>query len=191
MARTSLAPPSPDTPVAETVIGVRTSELDSFGHVNHAVYLTYFEHARFEALAEAGFDWGLLSERGWAIFVVRIEVDYVAEASRQDRLLIRTWADSFRRTSMVLGQVMVRADDPDAVVAQARVTAAWIGPDRRPMRVPDEVRAGLSGRRSGVSGTGAAPDGSNTAGGGRAASAAASPGSSSDNTEPRPQEQSE
>jgi YbgC/YbaW family acyl-CoA thioester hydrolase len=146
MVRTSFVPPSPDTPVSETVIDVRTSELDSFGHVNHAVYLTYFEHARFRALSEAGFAWGVLAERGWAIFVVRIEVDYLAEAKREDQLLIRTWADSFRRTSMILAQEMVRADDPHTVVARARVTAAWIGPDRKPMRVPPEVREGLSGR---------------------------------------------
>lgn len=138
-------PPSASTLVAETVIGVRTSELDSFGHVNHAVYLNYFEHARFEALAEAGFSWGVLAERGWAIFVVRIEVDYLAEARREDRLLIRTWADSFRRTSMILAQEMVRADDPEVAVARARVTAVWVGPDRKPMRVPEEVRAGLAG----------------------------------------------
>lgn len=146
MARTPApTPPSASTPVAETVIGVRTSELDSFGHVNHAVYLNYFEHARFEALGEAGFTWDVLEERGWAIFVVRIEVDYLAEARREDRLLIRTWADSFRRTSMLLVQEMVRADKPSVTVARARVTAVWIGPSRKPMRVPDEVRTGLSG----------------------------------------------
>lgn len=137
-------PPTAGTPVAESTIGVRTSELDSFGHVNHAVYLNYFEHARFEALAQAGFSWGVLAERKWAIFVVRIEVDYLAEATREDELLIRTWADSFRRTSMVLAQEMVRVDH-SAVVARARVTAVWIGPDRKPMRVPKEVRAGLTG----------------------------------------------
>ncbi|MDX1494791.1 MAG: thioesterase family protein [Longimicrobiales bacterium] len=145
MANQAPTPPAPHTPVAETVIGVRTSELDSFGHVNHAVYLNYFEHARFEALAQAGFSWGLLAEREWAIFVVRIEVDYLAEAKREDQLLIRTWAHSFRRTSMLLAQEMVRADDPDTVVSRAMVTAVWIGPDRKPMRVPAEVRAGLSG----------------------------------------------
>ncbi|MDH3270853.1 MAG: acyl-CoA thioesterase [Gemmatimonadota bacterium] len=131
--------------MAETTIGVRTSELDSFGHVNHAVYLNYFEHARFEALSEAGFSWDVLAEREWAIFVVRIEVDYLAEATRGDLLLIRTWADSFRRTSMILAQEMVRADDRSSAVARARVTAVWIGPNRKPMRVPEEVRAGLSG----------------------------------------------
>lgn len=133
-------------PVAETTIEVRSSELDSFGHVNHAVFLNYFEHARFEALQAAGFSWSVLGERGWGIFVVRIEVDYLAEARRGDRLLVRTHAESFRRTSMLLAQSMVRRepDGTETVVSQARVTAVWIGPHRRPMRVPDEVRQGLT-----------------------------------------------
>ena len=50
MILVAMTAPDPGMPVAEVVIEVRTSELDSFGHVNHAVYLNYFEHARFEAL---------------------------------------------------------------------------------------------------------------------------------------------
>jgi len=133
-------------PVAETVITVRTPELDSFGHVNHAVFLNYLEHARYLALEEAGFAWSSLDEHSWQIFVVRIEVDYLAEATRGDALLIRTWADSFRRTTMVLAHEIVRAEEADTVGARARVTAVWIGPDGRPMRVPEHVREGLSVR---------------------------------------------
>jgi acyl-CoA thioesterase FadM len=81
--------------------------------------------------------------------VVRIEVDYLAEVRRGDELLVRTWADSFKRTSMVLAQEMVRANDRDVVVARARVTAVWIGPDRKPMRVPPDVREGLTTARDG------------------------------------------
>ena len=137
----------PGAPVAETAIEVRSGEIDSFGHVNHAVFLHYFEHARFEALEAAGFDWPLLQRNDWQIYVVRIEVDYLAQARRGESLLVRTWAEGFRRTSMVLGQELVRDDGEPAptVVARARVTAVWIGPDRRPMRVPDFVRRGLSG----------------------------------------------
>ncbi len=120
-------------------------ELDSFGHVNHAVFLQYLEHGRFGALRDAGFAWGVLAERQWSIFVVRIEVDYVQEATREDRLLVRTWADSFRRTSMVLAQEIVRSEAPDQVVTRARVHAVWIGPNRKPMRVPPDVKAGLLG----------------------------------------------
>lgn len=136
------------TPVAETVITVRSGEIDSFGHVNHAVFLHYFEHARYEALEAAGFRWPLLQENDWQIYVVRIEVDYVAQARRGDTLRVKTWAEDFRRTTMILAQEIVRDDGPSGltVVARARVTAVWIGPDRRPMRVPPFVRAGLTGQ---------------------------------------------
>lgn len=131
--------------MSETSIEVRSGEIDSFGHVNHAVFLHYFEHARFEALEAAGFHWPLLQENNWHIYVVRIEVDYLAQAMRGETLIVRTWAEAFRRTSMVLGQEIVRHDETGpTVVARARVTAVWIGPDRRPMRVPDFVRAGLT-----------------------------------------------
>ena len=134
-------------PVSLMKLAVRTSELDSFGHVNHAGHLSDLEHARFHALKEAGFDWGVLDKKGWAIFVVRIEIDYVAEAKREDDLLIRTWAESFRRTSMILRQEIVRDDSSRAVIATAKITAVWIGPSRKPIRVPDEVREGLTGHR--------------------------------------------
>jgi acyl-CoA thioester hydrolase len=137
-------------PVAETPITVRSGEIDSFGHVNHAVFLHYLEHARFEALEAAGFSWPALAERDWQIFVVRIEVDYFEQARRGDRLIVRTWAEAFRRTMMTLAQEIVRESDPASVVTRARVTAVWIGPDRRPMRVPEEVRSGLSGGSHGV-----------------------------------------
>ncbi|HUP51377.1 MAG TPA: thioesterase family protein [Longimicrobiales bacterium] len=139
-----MSKPADGVPVAETPITVRSPEIDSFGHVNHAVFLHYLEHARYEALEAAGFSWPVLAERGWRIFVVRIEVDYVAEAKRGDRLLVRTWAEGFRRTTMVLAQEIVRADDPNTTLTRARVTAVWMGPDRRPLRVPEDVRAGLT-----------------------------------------------
>ena len=138
--------PKEDVPVSETLITVRSPDLDSFGHVNHATFLHYLEHARYEALEAAGFSWSTLGEQGWQIFVVRIEVDYMREASRGDRLLVRTWSDGFRRTMMKLGQVIVTENDPDTLITRASVTTAWIGPDHRPMRVPEEVRTGLTNR---------------------------------------------
>jgi YbgC/YbaW family acyl-CoA thioester hydrolase len=138
-----MTPVSKGASVAKTVIDVRSPELDSFGHVNHAVFLTYLEHARFEAMQQAGFSWDVLDERGWKIFVVRCEVDYVSEARRGDRLIVRTWMDSFRRTSMKFAQEIVRSDDQTVVVTRSLVTAVWVGTNRHPMRVPDMVRSGL------------------------------------------------
>ncbi|MFQ5537322.1 MAG: acyl-CoA thioesterase [Gemmatimonadota bacterium] len=124
----------------ETEIEVRSYELDSFGHANHAVMLNYLEHARFTALAQGGFPYTELERRGWGVYVVRIEVDYLKEARLGDRLLIRTTAESPGRASMVLAQEVSRRDTGD-VVARARVTAVWVNEERRPVRVPREVRA--------------------------------------------------
>ena len=124
--------------------------MDSFGHVNQAVHLNYFEQARFEALARCGFTYDVIAQRGWAIHVVRIEVDYLSEVLLGDRLRIRTWAGEFRRTSMVMLQEARRdpreGEAESTPVARARVVAVWLGEDRRPIRVPQR-----SGRGSGSS----------------------------------------
>lgn len=137
--------PPPDRPISTTEVEVRSYELDSFGHANHAVYLNWLEYARFEALARAGFPYGSIVARGWGIYVVRIEVDYVREARLGERLQVRTWADGYKRTSMLLAQQIVLQADPGAEVARARVTAVWVDSERRPMRVPLEIRRALGG----------------------------------------------
>lgn len=136
--------PPAGTPTSEALIEVRSYELDSFGHVNHAVFLNYLEHGRFTALRDAGFPYEAILARGWGVYVVRIEVDYLKEARLGQRLRVRTWAHSFKRTSMVLAQEIRLAEEP-VVLTRARVTAVFVGEDRRPMRVPEEVRAGLGG----------------------------------------------
>ena len=135
--------PHPHANVFETSVVVRSHELDSFDHVNHAVFLNYLEHGRVQALQKGGFPYHELAARGWGVYVVRIEVDYLAEARLGDRLTVRTWVARYRRTSMTLGQAVVRDDDPSIVVVRALVTAVWVGSDRRPMRLPEEVRSAL------------------------------------------------
>jgi YbgC/YbaW family acyl-CoA thioester hydrolase len=138
--------------IAETEIEARAYELDSFGHINHAVYLNYFEQARFEVLARAGFTYEELFRRGWAIHVIRVEVDYHREVLLGDRLRIRTWIEEFGRVTMILRQAARREprtgeaqreaqrETQETLVAEARVEAVWIGENGRPMRVPSEVR---------------------------------------------------
>ncbi len=127
---------------------VRSYELDALGHTNHAVYLNWFEQARWDILSEAGLPAAEILRRGWGIHVVRIEVDYKAECRLGDFVRIQTRVDSMRNSSMTLVQSLERrpADDPDAPgveAAAARVIAVWIGADHRPMRIPVEIRKKL------------------------------------------------
>ena len=138
-----MTPPGPKTRSSETEVVVRSYELDSFSHVNHAVFLNYLEYARFEALRTGGLSREVMAARGWSVYVVRIEVDYVKEARMDDRLLVRTQLAGYRRTSMVLKQEIVRPGDEEELLIRAEVHAVWVGTDGRPMRVPAEVKAAL------------------------------------------------
>lgn len=130
-------------PIVESSFTVRSYELDSFGHLNHAVFLNFFEQARFDALEACGWPIQRVLDQGWAVYVVRIEVDYLAEVMWGDELCIRTWVEEVRKTSMTLVQSLARQDG--SVAARARVVGVWVGPNRKPMRMPDELRQGLAG----------------------------------------------
>lgn len=136
--------PTPKTRVSETEVTVRSYELDSFGHVNHAVYLNYLETGRFEALRTGGLSREEMARQGWGVYVVRLEIDYVKEARMDERLLVRTQLAGFRRSSMVLAQEVVRpVEDGEDTVVRARVHAVWVGENGRPIRIPGPVKAAL------------------------------------------------
>jgi len=124
-------------------VEARSYELDSFGHLNHAVFLNYFEYARFQAFRAAGYPAEEITARGEGIHVVRVEVDYLREVFLGQELEVRTTVESSRNSSMTLLQEACAPGDPDAVHARARVVVVWVGPDRRPMRIPAEVRGAL------------------------------------------------
>ena len=134
----------PDTPFISTPLTVRSYELDSFGHLNHAVFLNHFEHARFDAFETLGFPPEKLLARGEAIHVVRVEVDYRSEMRMGDAFEVRTSVEEVRNSSLTLRQRSVAADAPDHLFAEALVTIVWIGPNQRPMRIPEDVRAVLT-----------------------------------------------
>ena len=142
-----LEPWSHTLKIFETKIACRPYELDSFGHINHAVYLNYFEQARWEALAAGGFSYDALWARGWEVHVVRIEVDFRSEVRLGDELRIKTWVDRHRRSASILLQEAWRDPSDEGgeadLVAEARVVVVWIGEERRPIRVPDEIKEAL------------------------------------------------
>jgi len=145
--------PHPKTPISETEVVVRSYELDSSSHVNHAVFLNYLEYARFEALRTGGLSREVMAEKGWGVYVVRIEVDYVKEARMDDRLLVRTQLAGYRRTSMLLTQEILRPGEEEELLIRAEVHAVWVGSNGRPLRVPAEVKAALGPGRPWSSGT--------------------------------------
>lgn len=125
-----------------TSLGVRFHELDAYGHVNHAVYLNYFEQARVELLDELGFGLGVLRDRGIQLVVVETTIRFRAPAALGDRLVIETELARLRRATSTWHQRLVRGTD---VLATAEVRSAATGMDGRPIRPPADLVDALTG----------------------------------------------
>jgi acyl-CoA thioester hydrolase len=115
---------------------VRGYELDRYRHVNHAVYVNYFEHARWKLLEEEK----ITNERfqGWGFWPVvhKIEVEYVTPAFQGDAVSITTAVAELSRVRIVFNQEIIRGKQ---TVARARVTAVMVNEKGKPGRIPDEM----------------------------------------------------
>jgi acyl-CoA thioester hydrolase len=77
--------------VFETTVEIRFADIDAMGHVNNAVYFSYFEQARmayFKERVARIWDW---NEDG--VIVARNEIDYVFPVFLNDRMVIRFWVE--------------------------------------------------------------------------------------------------
>jgi YbgC/YbaW family acyl-CoA thioester hydrolase len=139
----------PTPHVFESRFTVRSYELDGFAHVNHAVFLNWFEQARFDAFEAGGFPAAEIQARGWGVYVVHIEVQYLREARQGDELIVRTRVAEVGRSSMVFLQEASPAESPEEISVEARVRAVFIGVEGRPARIPPEVLAALGAAAGG------------------------------------------
>ncbi len=73
----------------ETHITVRGYEMDSYGHVNNAVYLNYVEQCRWEILQGLHLI-DLFKQQGLLLVVTESKLRYAQEAKVFDHLLIKT-----------------------------------------------------------------------------------------------------
>ncbi|MHC5210948.1 MAG: acyl-CoA thioesterase [Planctomycetota bacterium] len=118
----------------------RSYELDSYRHLNNAVYVSWFEQARLEFLRSHGFSYDGFADRGEWMVVVRTEVDFRAAVQEGDALEISTRATELGRSSVRFLQIMRRG--PDEIVCEARTVMAFTG-EQGSIPIPEDVRAAL------------------------------------------------
>lgn len=94
-----------------TKLKVRFSELDPNNHVNHAVYISYFEVARTEALEAAGASLHSVSERGYHFVVVELTAKFKRPARAGDHLELDTWLSNVGRASTQWSQQLRRGEE--------------------------------------------------------------------------------
>jgi acyl-CoA thioester hydrolase len=134
----------------ERRIEIRWRDMDAYGHVNNAVYLTYLEEAR-DAWAQRVL--GRVSET-WDFVLVRVEIDYRAELTQSDEaVLVRCRLESIGRSSVGTREEIRKLDG--TVSATARSVIVPRDPATgRSRRLRDDERAALEREGAGTAASG-------------------------------------
>ena len=121
----------------ETEVDVRWRDLDPLGHVNNAVYATYFEMARLRYLRDE-FD---LSPERPNFVLARLELDFEASVTDIDAVTVRLGVADVGRTSIRLAYEVVHRE---TTVATGETVQVSIDDDGNSTPVPEEWRRRLS-----------------------------------------------
>ena len=117
-------------------IEVRGYELDSFGHVNHAMYISYLEHARWKLLEDENVTLAKFNEwKRWPV-IANIEVSYLKPTFMGEKLDVRTQVAEASRTSFIAEQEIFRGD---TAVLKAKVRVVMVNEKGRPAEMPPAV----------------------------------------------------
>lgn len=127
----------------QTLIKVRGYHLDVWQHVNNARYLEFLEEARW-AWLEKGESFRWMSDRGLALVVVNININYRRPAVLGDILCIDCQLVKFGKTSGTIAQqVSLRPDGSE--VADALLTFVCIDiKTQKAQPLQSELRAHLA-----------------------------------------------
>jgi len=115
---------------------VRGYELDSYGHVNNAVYLSYTEQARWEILRNAGLLKSFLN-KNLLLVVTETNIRYMRELELFDKIEILTTI-KIESPYLVFNHDILNLTD-STKAAKAEVKTLLIDKDRIPQDIPEEL----------------------------------------------------
>ena len=115
---------------------VRGYELDSYNHVNNAVYLQYLEFGRMEFLKSIGFDYQELFDQGYYLYVTHVDIHYRSSARLFDELSIEVESIKLGKLSGVFSQKIINQNG--VLCAEAEVSWGCVNTEGKPSRIPEQ-----------------------------------------------------
>jgi len=117
-----------------TELVVRSYDLDSYGHVNNAVYLNYLEAARCDCMNQVGLSFNDFKQWGKFPVVAEANLRFRAPAFADDVLTVTTTIGEMRKASCRMDYAITnQTGEP---VLQASMEFLFINDNGRPTRVP-------------------------------------------------------
>ena len=128
------------SPTLLSRLRVRSCDVDSFGHVNNAVYLRYCEGARNDYMLERGLVFADFRTWNAGPVLVRAELDFRLPAVTDDELVIRGVLTTEGRIRFRIDHEIERVRD-GRLLCVARLDFAFVElTTGRPCRTPEAFR---------------------------------------------------
>ena len=116
-------------------IAIRWGDMDVMGHVNNTVYFRYMEQARiswFETLVPQAEAWGEIG-----IVIVNASCNFRRPINYPGTVEVKVFAGAPGGSSVATFYELVLAGE---TYADGAATVVFVGPDQRPLRIPDRIR---------------------------------------------------
>ena len=111
-------------------------DTDTAGVVYYANYLKFIERARSDMIRAVGIDQRAALEANEGVYAVAdVQIRYLKSAKLGDDLVVHSTVETVRAASVVIHQRVMRGSEQ---LTDARVTAAFLTPDGRPKRQPQD-----------------------------------------------------
>lgn len=112
------------------------------GYLHHARYFEYFEMGRTELLRSNGLSYREMEQNGFFYVVAKLECRYKAPAHYDDVLTLITRTEKFTRVRV---DHLYRLERAGKLLCEAGSTLVCVGPDGRPLPLPEDLYNTLAG----------------------------------------------
>jgi acyl-CoA thioester hydrolase len=120
-------------------IYVRLTDLDILGHVNNAIYLTYFEIARMHYFAEmVGTEWNWMEE---GVVLVKNEVEYLKPIVLNDVPYVKVFLLQLGTKSFTLGYEITVNDH--LVTKGSSVLVGFNSKTKSTIEIPERMKEAI------------------------------------------------
>jgi YbgC/YbaW family acyl-CoA thioester hydrolase len=113
---------------------IRESHLDTFGHVNNAVYLALYEEARWDLVTSNGYSLQTVQERKQGPVILDLTLKFMRELKLREQITITTEMLDYTGRIAKMKQQMIKADG--TVASEAMFTFGLFDLEKRRLIEP-------------------------------------------------------
>ena len=118
-------------------IVIKEQHLDSYGHVNNAMYLSLYEEARWEAITAGGYGYEKVHETGFGPVILGLDLKFLKELKLREVITVTLEMISYEGKIFKMKQQMLNVSGD--VASEIVLTAGFFDLKNRKLILPNEA----------------------------------------------------